>query len=266
MLFHNAADLLAKLVRHAPRVETGKQVPRMNLQFRIEHWLAVASFPILVVTGFALKFPDAWWARPILLWESQLAFRGMLHRNAAVVLIASLAYHAIHLVVSRRDRVILRYIWPGLRDLRDLGDMILYNLGLSHQRPHFGKFSYAEKIEYLAFIWGRAVMPPTGFLLWFNNFTLRHFPKWVADAATALHYYEAILATLAILLWHFYMTVLDPDVYPMDLDWLTGTASADHLRHTRPAYYRELLDKEKPSETEASESSNVPSWPDGPQR
>lgn len=245
MLFHNAVDFLAKLVRHTPRVETGEQIPRLNLHFRIEHWLVVVSFPILVITGFALKFPDAWWARPILQWESRFAFRGMVHRAAAVVLIASLVYHAIHLVVSRRDRVILRYMWPGLRDFRDLGDIMLYNLGLSDQRPHFGKFSYAEKIEYLAFLWGMAVMTMTGFLLWFNNFTLRHFPKWVADAATALHYYEAILATLAILIWHFYMTVLDPDVYPMDLAWLTGKASADHLRDTRPAYYRELLDKEK---------------------
>jgi cytochrome b subunit of formate dehydrogenase len=261
MLFHNAADFLAKLVRHAPRVETGKQVPRMNLHFRIEHWLVVVSFPVLAITGFALKFPDAWWARPILLWESQFAFRGMLHRTAAVVLIGALVYHVVHLAVSRRDRVILRYMLPGIRDLRDFGDVILYNLGLSNQPPHFGKFSYAEKVEYLAFLWGMAIMTPTGFLLWFNNFTLGHFPKWVADAATALHYYEAILATLAILIWHFYMTVLDPDVYPMDLAWLTGKASADHLRHTRPAYYREILDKEKASENEAQKSSDAPVSP-----
>jgi cytochrome b subunit of formate dehydrogenase len=219
------------------------------------------SFPVLVITGFALKFPDAWWARPILLWESGFAFRGMLHRTAAVVLIASVVYHFIHLAVSRRDRVILGYMWPGVRDLRDLGDMMLYTLGLSDHRPHFGKFSYAEKVEYFAFLWGMAIMTPTGFLLWFNNFTLRHFPKWVADAATALHYYEAILATLAILIWHFYTTVMDPDVYPMDLAWLTGKTSADHLRHTRPAYYRELLDEEKAPETKSQKSTDASSSP-----
>ena len=83
-------------------------------------------------------------------------------------------------------------------------------------------------------------MSASGFLLWFNNFTLRHFPKWVADAATALHYYEAILAAASILIWHFYMVLFDPDVYPMDRAWLTGKVSAEHLRHTRPAYYLEL--------------------------
>jgi hypothetical protein len=83
-------------------------------------------------------------------------------------------------------------------------------------------------------------MAVSGLLLWFNDWTLRQFPKWVSDAATAVHWYEAILAALAILVWHWYMVIFDPDVYPMDRAWLTGRASADHLRHTRPVYYRWL--------------------------
>ncbi len=86
-------------------------------------------------------------------------------------------------------------------------------------------------------------MAASGFLLWFNSFALRHFPKWVLDAATALHFYEAILATLAILIWHLYTVIFDPDVYPMDRAWLTGKTSADHLRHTRPAYYDMLQNR-----------------------
>ena len=100
--------------------------------------------------------------------------------------------------------------------------MFLYNLGLSETCPTFGKFSYVEKIEYLAYMWGTAVMVLTGFILWFNNLALRYFPKWVTDAATALHYYEAILATFSILIWHMYTVIFDPEVYPMDRSWLTG--------------------------------------------
>jgi cytochrome b subunit of formate dehydrogenase len=89
-------------------------------------------------------------------------------------------------------------------------------------------------------MWGTVVMTVSGFLLWFNNFTLRHFPKWVSDAATAVHYYEALLATFSILLWHFYMVIFDPLVYPMDTAWLNGKVPADHYRHSRPAYLRAL--------------------------
>jgi formate dehydrogenase gamma subunit len=253
MVFHNVVDFVAKLLRHEPRVETGEQVPRMNLHFRIEHWMVVVSFPALAVTGFALKFPEAWWAHPLLQWESRFAFRGTLHRIAAVVLIASLVYHFVHLAASRRDRTILRHMVPVPQDLRDIANVFLYNFGIRAERPQFGKFSYAEKMEYLAFVWGMAVMTLTGLLLWFDNFSLRHFPKWVSDAATALHYYEAILATLAIVIWHFYSSIFDPDVYPLDLSWITGKASADHLRHTRPAYLRALRTQENPREAIAED-------------
>jgi cytochrome b subunit of formate dehydrogenase len=70
-------------------------------------------------------------------------------------------------------------------------DMWRYNLGLSTQEPKFSIFNYTEKMEYWAFLWGTLVMGVSGFLRWFNNFTLRHFPKWASDAATAIHCYEA---------------------------------------------------------------------------
>jgi len=184
------------------------------------------------VTGFALKFPKAWWAAPLLAWEGQFAFRGLVHRVAGIVLIAALLFHVVHLFVSPRSRKILKQLWMRPRDLRDLVAMTRHNLGRG-PRPLFGHFSYAEKIEYWAFLWGTAVMAVTGVLLWFNDFTLRNLPTWVADAATVVHYYEAILATAAIVVWHFYMVIFDPDVYPMDLAWLTGKTSADHVSRTR---------------------------------
>jgi len=240
MTFHNAADFIAKLVRGVPRGHSAEVVPRMNLHFRIAHGLTVLSFPVLVVTGFALKYSESWWARPLVAWEGEAPFRGIAHRTAAVVLLLSLVYHAIHLLASRRDRVILERLRPRLQDARDLWATLRYNLGLSKERPTFGAFSYAEKIEYLAYVWGSVVMAATGFLLWFNTLTLTYLPNWVADAATVTHFYEAVLATLAILVWHFYMVIFDPAVYPMDLSWITGKVPADHLRETRPEYYREL--------------------------
>jgi cytochrome b subunit of formate dehydrogenase len=232
----------------------------MNLHFRIAHWLVVASFPVLVFTGFALKFPETWWARPLLVWEGSFAFRGLVHRVAGVVLVAALGYHVVHLLLVRRDRAILPHMIPGVGDLRDLVRMFAYNLGLADSPPTFGKFNYVEKVEYLAFLWGTAVMAATGFALWFNNVALRYFPKWFSDAATALHYYEAILATFSILIWHMYTVVFDPDVYPMDRAWLTGMASADHLRHTRPEYCAQLvkLQQQEAKQREEKEHAEPP--------
>jgi cytochrome b subunit of formate dehydrogenase len=172
---------------------------------------------VLVVTGFALKFPDQFWAVLI-------PARGVIHRVAAIVLCAALVYHIVDLLMVRRDRVILRLLLPAWQDLKDMKQFFLSRLGLAPKPPEFGTFSYGEKIEYWAFLWGTMVMAVSGFLLWFNNLSLRLFPKWFTDAATTLHFYEAILATSAILVWHFYLVIFDPDVYPMDKAWLTGNA------------------------------------------
>ena len=200
----------------------------------------MASFPTLVVTGFALKYPDSWWAKPLLLWEASVGVRGGLHRTAAIVMLLATFYHFVHLALRKRDRSFLSAMIPTIKDATDMLNVFRYNLGLTRQEPKFAKFNYAEKMEYWAFMWGTIVMGLSGFILWFDNFSLRHFPKWVTDAATAVHWYEALLATFSVLIWHFYLVIFDPMVYPMDTAWLDGKISADHYRHKRPAYYREL--------------------------
>ncbi|MGO8986106.1 MAG: cytochrome c3 family protein [Terriglobales bacterium] len=240
MIFHNLLDFYAKLVRPRPHPISEAKVTRMNRNFRIAHWGVILSFPTLVFTGFALKFPDAWWSRPILLWENHAGFRGGLHRSAAVLLVVSTLYHVIHLAMNKRDRIFLKAMLPDVKDATDMVQVITYNIGLTKVEPTFGKFNYAEKLEYLAFMWGTLVMTVSGLLLWFNNFTLRYFPKWVSDAATAVHYYEAVLATFAILIWHSYMVMFDPLVYPMDTAFIDGKVPAEHYRHARPEYYRAL--------------------------
>jgi formate dehydrogenase gamma subunit len=240
MLLHNLLDFLAKLIRRRPRKESGEMVLRMNLWFRIAHWGIMVSFPTLAFTGFALKYPEFWWSKPLLLWESAAGWRGGLHRTAAVVMLLAIAYHFVHLARNKRDRAFLWAMIPTIRDATDMVQVLRYNLGLTKQEPKFEKFNYAEKMEYLAFMWGSVVMAVSGFLLWFNNFALRHYPKWVTDAATAVHWYEAILATFAIIIWHFYMVIFDPMVYPMDTAWINGKIPADHYRHSRPEYFRTL--------------------------
>ena len=240
MILHNLLDFFAKLRRPKPGHSSSAKVTRMNLNFRIAHWGVILSFPTLVFTGFALKYPEAWWARPLLMWEGHFAFRGAVHRGAAILLVLSTLYHVFHLAVNKRDRMFVKAMLPQFKDATDLLQVFTYNLGITNVAPEFTKFNYAEKLEYLAFMWGTLVMTVSGLLLWFNNFTLRYLPKWVSDAATAVHYYEALLATFAILIWHSYMVIFDPLVYPMDTAWLDGKVPAEHYRHSRPAYLRAL--------------------------
>ncbi len=177
MIVHNLLDFLAKLIRRQPRHESGGQVSRMNRNFRIAHAGVILSFPTLVFTGFALKYPEAWWARPLLLWEGHFAFRGLVHRSAAIVLIASTIYHVIHLSINRRDRLFLKAMLPTPKDATDLVQVFAYNLGLTKVEPHFAKFNYAEKVEYWAFMWGTVVMTVSGIFVVVQQFHAALFPQ-----------------------------------------------------------------------------------------
>ena len=111
---------------------------------------------------------------------------------------------------------------------------LLYNLGLRGQNPPVSPHSYVEKAEYWAVAWGTAVMAVTGIMLWSTNFMLARVPKVWLDFATTVHFYEAVLATLSILVWHFYVVIFDPDVYPMDMAWLTGKSPRRREAHPLP--------------------------------
>ncbi len=67
-------------------------------------------------------------------------------------------------------------------------------------------------------------------MLWAKVWVGNLLARWWVDVATAVHYYEAILATLAILVWHFYQVFFDPDVYPMNGAWLDGKMPVEQYR------------------------------------
>lgn len=228
MFLHNFGDWLRKLIGlrfdRAKSTEPAAGVPVLRtLPFeRIQHAALALSFIVLVWTGFALKYPDYWWARPMLLLEGPHSMRGLVHRIASVVFMSAALAHVLSLVASRRLRDHWRSLWPNLKDLREAGANFAYNLGLRRVKPGRSSHSYVEKAEYWALVWGSVIMIVTGVLLWGNNLSLQWMPKWILDLATSVHFYEAVLASLAILVWHFYFVLFDPDVYPMDTAWLTG--------------------------------------------
>ena len=229
MLLHNLLDLIRKAGGggHAPSpAQKRPAAERMSRGFRLAHASMMLSFPVLVVTGFALTYPDAFWSRPLLHWESSLGLRGVVHRAAALVLTLGFLFHLVHLAVDRRARACIAAMAPRLSDVHELRERLAFYLGRTPRPPLSPPLGYVEKSEYLALIWGTLVMMATGFLLWFDNLTLRFLPKWVVDAATAVHFYEAVLASLAILVWHLYWVIFDPVVYPMDMTWLTGRSPA----------------------------------------
>jgi cytochrome b subunit of formate dehydrogenase len=231
-------------------------VVRMSPNQRWQHLVLFTSFIVLVITGFALKYPESWFAHMLGLSE---ALRSIVHRVAGVILIAAGIYHVFYIAAAREGRKLLRDLAPGPRDAFDAIQTMAYHLGMRKDKPKFRRFNYAEKAEYWALVWGTALMGLTGVMLWAKVWVGNLFARWWVDVATAIHFYEAILATLAILVWHFYQVFFDPDVYPMNGAWWDGKMPVENYRHEHELDTETLAHpiEEKPSSVPPGQSGSA---------
>jgi len=225
MILHNLIIWRRKALLR--RDQYPRTVTRMTPSQRWQHLILLLSFMTLVVTGFALKYPDSWLAMIPGMGEKA---RGIVHRIAAVAMIGASLYHLVYLFVTRDGRRMVIDMLPKPKDATDALTTMRHHLGLGAPKPEFHRFTYAEKAEYWALVWGVIVMAITGTALWAKVAVGHLFPRWWLDVATAIHLYEAILASLAIVVWHFYQIFLDPDIYPMNWAWYDGKVSEHHYR------------------------------------
>ena len=248
MLLHNFIIWRAKVI--ARRKLERHFVTRMPLRFRWQHATLLTSFILLVLTGFALKFPTSWFASMLSLGEHM---RQLVHRIAAVVLIGVSVFHLFDAILTRQGRRLVRDLFPTLDDALGAWQNLSFYLGFSKRKPEFARFNYAEKAEYWALVWGMFVMAGTGIMLWAKVFFGNLLPRWWLDVATAIHLYEAILATLAIVVWHFYQVFIDPDVYPMNWAWWDGKMTLHHYREEHGLDENPLVEvtHEEPAEQES---------------
>jgi len=236
MVIHWLIDLLRQIRKMMAK---RPQVVRMLPNEVWQHTLLMVSFIVLVISGFALRFSEGWLATFFFGWSGGFGLRGTVHRFAAVVFIATVVWHVVYLLATHRGRTFVRDMMPKQQDFRFFWGRLLHNLGLGEHKECIQRFSYVEKAEYWALVWGTAVMMITGLVLWFDNWVIQFLPKGALDIALVVHYWEAWLATLAIAVWHLYSTVFSPHVYPMNPSWITGTMPEEMYRHEHPGHLDE---------------------------
>ncbi|HEY3249735.1 MAG TPA: cytochrome b/b6 domain-containing protein [Ignavibacteria bacterium] len=224
-----------------------KKFLRMTLNERIQHFLLLTSFFALVISGFALKFPESLWVSWIaaVFGEATFELRGLVHRVAAVVMVADSVYHIFYVTFTQRGKQLVKDFWLKKQDLYDFIQSVKYFLDKANEKPKYGRFSYIEKTEYWSMVWGTIIMSLTGGLLWFENTFLPVISNSGMDIATAIHFYEAILATLAIIIWHLYFVIYNPDVYPMNKAWFSGYLTEEEMEKEHPLELEEIKANEK---------------------
>lgn len=214
------------------QVRTEEQkYPRFDLSQRIEHLIFLTSFTILGITGLAQKFATSPGGEAIIGLLGGIEATRIIHRSLAVVMMAISIYHLLSLLYRWMVRRVSPSILPGRQDLEHLLQDLRFYLRRGKQRAKYGRFSYVEKAEYFALVWGTIIMAVTGFLMWNPIAAARLLPGEAIPAAKAAHGGEALLAVLAIVVWHFYHV----HIRHLNLSMFTGWLSRTEMEHEHPA-------------------------------
>jgi formate dehydrogenase gamma subunit len=209
---------------------TTRTYERFPLARRIEHWVMMLSFTTLALTGLPQKFPSS----PVSIFFVNIlggieALRSV-HHIAAIVMMLGTAWHLLvfgYMAYVRRTRLSML---PSLQDVRDGWQALMYNLGFAKSFPQMGRYTFEEKMEYWAFVWGAIIMGVTGFMMWNPITTVKFLPGEVIPAAKAAHGGEALLAVLAIIIWHMYGV----HVKRFNRSMFTGKMSEAEMLHEHP--------------------------------
>lgn len=233
-------------------VSSSEEFQRFSLLFRVQHIVLFTSCIVLMITGLPLRFPNSGWAAAFFHLTGGVAGSGVLHRIGATGLIGVGIFHMIYITLTKDGRHNFLELLPRFHDVRDVFKNVWYFLGRAKTGAAFGRFSYIEKFDYWAVYWGMVVMIASGLMLWFQDQTMSILPKFFMDVAREAHSDEAMLATLAIIIWHFYNVHFSPDHFPMSWTWLTGKISKEKMIHHHPLEYERIItERERPTETNA---------------
>jgi cytochrome b subunit of formate dehydrogenase len=218
---------------------------RFTTELRILHGIVMTTFLGLTATGIPLLFSDAPWARVLATCFGGFRGAGIFHRIFGVTLLGAFAWHLSRVVwraFVRRERGLLwgpASMVPQPRDFVDFGRQVRWFVGMG-PRPAFEQFTYWEKFDYWAVLWGTALMGAAGLVLWFPEAASRVLPGWMFNVALLVHGAEAALAIGFIFVVHFFNGHLRPGKFPMDLVIFTGSVADDEFRHERARQYERL--------------------------
>jgi cytochrome b subunit of formate dehydrogenase len=206
---------------------------RFDISQRLEHIIFLLSFSLLGFTGLIQKFSANQVSDSLIYVLGGIDQVRVIHHYSAIVKIFVLRVHWS--------------ILPVFEDIQHLVQDVAYFLGLRKHKAYYGRYNYAEKVEYLAVVWGTIIMGLTGFMMWNPITTTDFLPGDFIPAAKAAHGAEAILAVLAIIVWHFYHV----HVKHFNKSMFTGKLNREEMLHEHPGELAQIetgqVDKRPPT-------------------
>lgn len=222
---------IAEPVQRSTEMEEPKKwYLRFTISEQVEHWVFITSFITLGITGLVQRYSENLVSQFIVTGLGGIENIRLIHHIAAIITMLIVIYHIGALgyrVYVQRARLTML---PVISDITNVYHAALYYIGRRENPPQQGRYTFEEKLEYWAVVWGTVIMAVTGFMMWNPIATTKIFPGQFIPAAKVAHGLEAVLAVLSILIWHMYQVF----IRHFNKAMYTGKISEDEMLHDHP--------------------------------
>jgi formate dehydrogenase gamma subunit len=209
-------------------------IRRFSTHRIIEHWLAIITFTILVITGLAQKFNSLEVSQWLILKLGGIDSVRLIHRYTGVVFLTITILHIIIGIIG----VVFKKWQPSIvinkKDFTDAIQNIKYYIGIENHSAICDRYDYKQKFVYWIVIISGLLMIVTGLTLWFPTVVTRFLPGEIIPTAKVMHTNQAFLVFLIIAIWHIYDSIFSPEVFPLDTSIFTGYISRERMMREHP--------------------------------
>ena len=236
--------------RHERLVSQEFAIVRFAPVDRAIYCIVFVSFLGLIFTGLPLKYGYQPWAQRLAHHLGGFESTSALHHFFAVTLLSGSLVHVVWGVkrvsqMYQRIRGWRQLLFgpdsplPNLRDVQDMLRMVRWFFGLG-PKPVFERWTYWEKLDFWAVHLSVFMIATSGLMLWYPNVFCLILPGKVLNVAKVVHAESALLITSFVIIIHLFNTHFRPEKFPMDLSFLTGLTSEDHMRTARPQFLERM--------------------------
>ena len=202
-----------------------RYVNRFTTAKVIEHFVAMLTFTILAITGFTQAYYETTLGKNVLALFGGIAAVRQVHHAFAFILGFIFFYHIFNYL---NDVFVYRRagkMWLTRSELA-----LLLKLGVSKQPLRFDRYTLAEKVSYWVLMICIVTLGLTGIVQAYPIMATRIFPGTIIPLAKIFHHWEAILAVLAVVVWHLY----DVAIRRFNVSIFTGNMPIQHMEADHP--------------------------------
>ena len=215
-------------------------VPRIGLWQRVQHIWMIVTFIICAFTGLVMHLANnPYWRELYVSRESFVTLHILSGIAMGALALLHFTQYAVEAIIAKARGESLRRKYPMLEFystefLRKLFGAFLYSITPRFKPRPYGKYNPEQLFEYWAIYWGVAILGIPGLLMAIYGPSVLNGVLWV------MHFKEAILAIMFLLMVHIAYTHFRPSIFPLDPTFIHGKMPMRRIREEYKLWAEEL--------------------------